>query len=330
MVGLRGSLLLAGVAIALCQTPYIAGAQGKGGGKGGEKGGGKGGGGGGQAHGQGAVKEKGRGEGKGRGGNPAQSQKEVREPRGRSNEAHVVNGVAHAGPTHLDKASNKGAQKEFKRAASTSSMPVAMRRFVSSGRPKDLIAAGAVAHAFARGHGDDFRIDEVGNRIRISNRSGKDLVDLDDESAQNLGRWRVGVLGDDVREGAPSFCRSGAGHPVWGRQWCLDKGFGLGSYRDYRWGYTNDVSDIYFPRSGIGTTLATAALASLLGSNTFNRLALHAVTLGLFEPLTGRWISQPTGPQLLKVNSGSYPVAELTDTNRDFRMEDLLVALLPW
>ena len=37
---------------------------------------------------------------------------------------------------------------------------------------------------------------------------------------------------------SPSFCRSGAGHPVHGRSWCLDKGFGLGRsyvhYDDYR------------------------------------------------------------------------------------------------
>lgn len=26
----------------------------------------------------------------------------------------------------------------------------------------------------------------------------------------------------------PSFCRSGAGHPVFGLAWCLDKGFGIG------------------------------------------------------------------------------------------------------
>ena len=29
----------------------------------------------------------------------------------------------------------------------------------------------------------------------------------------------------------PAFCRSGAGHPVWGPEWCLEKGWGLGSNR---------------------------------------------------------------------------------------------------
>lgn len=30
----------------------------------------------------------------------------------------------------------------------------------------------------------------------------------------------------------PAFCRSGAGHPVHGREWCLEKGFGLGDRGD--------------------------------------------------------------------------------------------------
>ena len=220
--------------------------------------------------------------------------------------------------------------RKFTRQTSLASMPGSVRRYTANGRAKNLIAAAAVGHAFARGRNDDFRIDETGDRMRILNRRGQTLVDLDDRTADNLGRWRVDVLDDDVREGAPSFCRSGAGHPVWGREWCIDKGFGLGSYNDYRWGRTTDVGDIVFPRSGIGSILGTVALANLLGSDTFNRLALHSVTLGLLEPLTGRWVAQPTGPQVLYVNSGSYPVAELVDTDRDFGIEDLLVALLPW
>lgn len=53
------------------------------------------------------------------------------------------------------------------------------------------------------------------------------------------GRGRIIVLGDDDirrrlrgRNGhGPPFCRSGAGHPVHGRAWCLEKGWGLG-FRD--------------------------------------------------------------------------------------------------
>ena len=306
MLNLKGSLMLAGLAIALGGIPEIGSAQGKGGGKG-----------------QGQEKSEGKGKGQGQGQAKAKGQGQADKQdrgRGRSDEAQASRG----------KSSDKSAKAKFTRATSVGSLPASVRRVASNGRAKNLAAAGAVAHAYARGRDDDFRLDEVGNRMRIVNRKGQTLVDLDDESAGGLGRWRVDVVGDDVREGAPSFCRSGAGHPVWGREWCINKGFGLGGYNDYRWGRTTNVGDIVFPRSGIGSILGTVALASLLGNDTFNRLALHAVTLGLAEPITGRWVAQPTGPQLLMVNSGSYPVAELVDNDRDFRVEDLLVALLPW
>ena len=321
MSKLKGSLLLAGLAIALGGIPEAGFAQGKGGGKGQgqEKSEGKGQGKG-QGQGQGQSKEKAPGKADKQDGGPGKSD-EMRASRGRGSDK--VTASPARGP-------DKGAKAKFTRASSVGSMPASVRRYASNGRAKNLVAAGAVAHAFARGRDDDFRIDEAGNRMRILNRRGETLVDLDDRSAENLGRWRVDVIDDGAREGAPSFCRSGAGHPVWGREWCLDKGFGLGSYQDYRWGRTRDVGDIVFPRSGIGSILGTVALASLLGPDRFNRLALHAVTLGLAEPLTGRWVAQPTGPQLLMVNSGSYPVAELVDNDRDFRVEDLLVALLPW
>ena len=317
MSKLKGSLLLAGLAIALSGIPEAGFAQGKGGGKaqGQEKSQDKG-----QGKGQGQSKEKAQGKADKQDGGPGKSD-EMRASRGRGSDK-----VTASSP----RGSGKGAKVKFTRASSVSSMPAAVRRYAANGRAKNLVAAGAVAHGLARGRDDDFRIDETGNRMRIRNRRGQTLVDLDDRSAENLGRWRVDVIGDGVREGAPSFCRSGAGHPVWGRDWCLDKGFGLGTYQDYRWGRTTDVGNIVFPRSGIGSILGTVALSSLLGSDTFNRLALHAVTLGLAEPLTGRWVAQPTGPQLLMVNSGPYPVAELVDNDRDFRIEDLLVALLPW
>jgi len=37
---------------------------------------------------------------------------------------------------------------------------------------------------------------------------------------------------NSARGGSPAFCRSGAGHPVHGRQWCINQGHGLGSRGD--------------------------------------------------------------------------------------------------
>lgn len=314
MFTIKGTLLF-GLALALADAP-VAAAQGKSGGKGH-------GGGGGNPHTQAAAAPR---------GNGPNAQEKSAKNRGRSKEIRTTRNATSGNSITRRSSGNpgKGRGSQFVHAASVSRMPVSMRHYVTSDHARDVIAAGAVAHAYARGNGRNFRIDDTGDRVRIVNPRGDALVDLDDESADNLGRWRVGVVNDEVRDGSPSFCRSGEGHPVWGRQWCLDKGFGLGAYNDYRWGRTSDVGDIVFPRTGIAGTLGTLALSNLLGPTTFNRLALHAVTLGLLEPLTGRWVSQLTGPQMLYVNSGSAPVAELVDNNRDFRIEDLLVSLLPW
>jgi hypothetical protein len=209
-------------------------------------------------------------------------------------------------------------------------MAQSVRRFATSRRAQDVIAAAAVSHAFARGRGDEVRLVQDVDGIRIVNLRGDPLVYLDESRARDLGRWRVGVIGDDIREGSPAFCRSGEGHPVWGRDLCLDKGFGLGAYRDYRWGRTSDVGRIVFPGGGLATNLIGSALESVIGTSAYNRLALHAVTLGLVEPLTGYWVPDDTGPRVLMVNSGGLPVAEFVDVNRDNSVDKLLVALRAW
>ena len=69
------------------------------------------------------------------------------------------------------------------------------------------------------------------DRIRVERRDRDQ--DRDRFVLRNGGRTIV--LDDDdfywypVRsDRGPSFCRSGAGHPVFGIQWCLQKGYGIG------------------------------------------------------------------------------------------------------
>ena len=320
MTKIRHLMFLAVAAVALSAAPVIE-AQGKGGGEG--KGKGRAGGtqgaksqgkGPGKAKGQGEGSAQGQGQNKGRGPDKAATGN-----RGQSSENAAARASARA-----------SGNARFMRATSPSSMPQSIRRYATSRRAQDVMVAAAVAHAYARGRGDDFRIDQDGNGMRVRNRNGDRLLYLDDESARDLGRWKVGVVGDDVREGSPAFCRSGEGHPVWGRQWCLDKGFGLGSYDDYRWGRSDNIGDIVFAPASIGGSLIGDALANVLGRTAFNRLALHAVTLGLVQPLVGRWVNDANGPQMLMVNSGTVPVAEFVDANRDNRADNMLVALRSW
>jgi hypothetical protein len=205
------------------------------------------------------------------------------------------------------------------------------RRLIASNRAAEFVTGGAVAYAFARGAPENaYLITPAGRDISVRNRRGDLLLAMDDDRARDLGVWQVSPLNDRVKEGSPSFCRSGQGHPVWGRQWCLDKGFGLGIQQDVHWGTTRDIGDIIFDRRPTSGILTRDGLLSLLGPVAFDRLALHALTLGYTDPLAGLWRSEASGPDVLFVNSGRSPIAELVDSNRDRRSDLMLVALRPW
>jgi len=229
-------------------------------------------------------------------------------------------------------APNRGrAVSPFARDLRLSEVRPSARRFVASNRPAEFVTGGAVAYAFARGAPENaLLITPAGRDVSVRNRKGDLLLALDDDRARDLGVWQVSPLNDRVKEGSPAFCRSGQGHPVWGRQWCLDKGFGLGADRDVRWGTTRNIGDIILGRQTRSGILTRDALLSLLGPMAFDRLALHALTLGYTDPLTGMWRSEASGPNVLLVNSGSRPIAEFVDTNRDQRSDLMLVALRPW
>lgn len=157
------------------------------------------------------------------------------------------------------------------------------------------------------------------------NRRGDVLLDMDEDRIGDLGGWRLRRTGDQrPRENAPAFCRSGEGHPVRGRDWCIDKGFGLGSRSGTLWS-RGTLDDVIFRRRGDDGRLDRSGLIGVLGDLVFGRLALQAVTLGYDQPLYGSWVAQPEGPRLLRVYSGDYPVAELVDNDRNDRVEVLYV-----
>lgn len=228
----------------------------------------------------------------------------------------------------FERASNNA---RFKRSWTSADIRPDLRRRIASDRWAERIAAGALAHAFARNVSDNaFVITPSGQRMLVRNRAGDVLVSLDDDRARNLGGWRVKPMDDRIGDGAPAFCRSGAGHPVFGRQWCIDKEFGIGTDNDLRWGRALDPNDVVFLSEPTSGTLTRAALVAVLGERTVDRFALHAITLGLVDPLVGTWRADPTGPRVLLINSGGYPVAEIVDVNRDKRSDRMLVALRSW
>ena len=221
--------------------------------------------------------------------------------------------------------------KRFNRDLRDDQVRPEFRKFLSSGRASEHLAGGAVAYALARGVAPAaLLLNPRSDFVELRNRKGNVLLALRDDEARTLGAWRVAPLNDNTDAGAPSFCRSGAGHPVWGRQWCIDKGFGLGTQGNIRWGRTNNVSDLRWNGDPGTGSLTRDALLGLLGPTAFNRLALHAVTLGLVDPIAGRWVTDASGQRVLLVSSGATPVAELADYNNDRVVDLLLVALRGW
>lgn len=155
--------------------------------------------------------------------------------------------------------------------------------------------------------------------------------------------YRGGDRDEDHRgksaKGGPAFCRSGAGHPVHGRQWCARKGYGSGGdyrYDDRRYDHAQPrmerrsrLEDILFGRraseSGV---LSPRLLESLLGRGAYRLLDAERSTLGSRSPLEGRWVPTHDGAQVLQLRSGSLPVAELVDVDRDGRVDRTFVHVL--
>lgn len=224
-------------------------------------------------------------------------------------------------------------RSRFAREVLIEDLRPSVRRFFVADRPPARAAVGAVARAYLRGvDDDDLVITPLDDHVRILNREGDVLVALDDQRVRNLGRWDVIPVDDDVRDGSPAFCRSGEGHPVFGRHWCIDKRFGLGSDADFSWGRTERITDLVFLQPVTTASLARDALLAVLGPVAFDRLALHAITLGLSDPLSGRWMvsQEPGAANVLLVSSGKLPVAEVIDLDRDNRADMLVVALRDW
>lgn len=224
-------------------------------------------------------------------------------------------------------------RSRFVREVVVDDLRPSVRRFFVEDRLPARAAVGAVARAYMRGvEENELVITPLDDHVRILNREGAVLVALDEERVRNLGRWDVIPVDDNVADGSPAFCRSGAGHPVFGRQWCIDKRFGLGSDNDFRWGRTERITDLLFLQPVTKESLAREALLAVLGPVAFDRLALHAITLGLSDPLSGRWMvsPEPGAPNVLLVSSGRLPVAEVVDIDRDNRADMLVVALRDW
>jgi hypothetical protein len=202
----------------------------------------------------------------------------------------------------------------------------AFRALAGSTRLQDRLVAGSLARGTALGL-DPTRlvIRQQSDQIIVMNAAGVPLVNLPDRRASQLGHWTLYRLSRyPAQANAPAFCRSGAGHPVWGREWCLQRGHGLGGRTGTIWSRTR-VDDIVFRRAPTRERLARDVLIGVLGDVVVNRLALHSLALGYDQPLHGQWLAEPSGPQILHIYSGDVVIAEIVDWDRNNRADMLYV-----
>jgi len=221
-----------------------------------------------------------------------------------------------------------------------------------------LLLAALPTGVAAQGEGWDWALRELSVRVEVGDRSDAvrgvvrvGYVEPRQASAQGRyerprddrygrdrddyrDRYGYGERWDDrilvVRANAPAFCRSGAGHPVHGRRWCVEKGYGIGRVTAYgvRW-ERHDWRDVVF--AGVwyrarATVLEGRALRNAVGRATWARLERERRYLGGEHPLTGRWLRPRSGVLVLQVRSGPLAIAELTDLNGDGRVDVVLVA----
>lgn len=160
---------------------------------------------------------------------------------------------------------------------------------------------------YQRGDRDDDRDRRYDDRDRRYDRNERDR------------RWDR----DTDRGGkGPKFCRNGQGHPVHGREWCRQKGFGT----DARWERAR-WEDVIFGRPSRRDSrgdLDRGTLGGILGDIVFGRLDSRRQQLGVRDPLRGRW-SYVDGGRILEVAAGGLPIAQLHDRNGDGRVDLVLL-----
>ena len=125
---------------------------------------------------------------------------------------------------------------------------------------------------------------------------------------------RAFIMRRSSQPGAPTFCQTGAGHPIYGRDWCFERGFRLG--REWE---RDRLTDVRINRNAGNGRMDRARLQQMLGAPLLQRID----ELGYQEEVLGSWVDTPAGGLVLRINSGNTPIAELADRNRDGRIDVL-------
>lgn len=150
---------------------------------------------------------------------------------------------------------------------------------------------------------------------RVYDRNNRDWDSDRDSDSDRYGKKKG-------KKNGPKFCRNGEGHPVHGREWCRQKGYdtGYGIYDRVDW------DDVMLRRGRYDTRreLSRGVLEEILGRTVYGRFDRQRSRLGYNQPLYGRWVDSDAG-SVLRLLSGSQPIAQIIDRNRDGRADVVLL-----
>lgn len=166
--------------------------------------------------------------------------------------------------------------------------------------------------------------------VRIPSPGGDLEIELPRDDGRRGGppghaRGKARGHGRGGRGGGPSFCRSGVGHPVHGRRWCLEKGFGLGGVP---WDVV-DLGDVIFgdgPRRR--DRLGLADVVAVLGHEALDVILGRSHLRDRRRDVTARWRRVETGAgegRVLQLRAGATPLAELSDVDGDGRVDATVI-----
>lgn len=195
-----------------------------------------------------------------------------------------------------------------------------MKKLGMSALAAAVLMFGAVAPVEGqRRGGDDHR---YGEREDGRRKDGRDR----DDAYRVAERSRSGNYERNERGNGPSFCRSGRGHPVYGWNWCRERGWDRSERVPVRW-ERRTWEDVIFrsPRTDRRDRLDRRDLGEVLGDVVFGRIDTRRRNLGSSNDYLGRWMTTREGRELW-ITAGGVPVARLLDRDGDRRVDAIWLA----